>query len=65
MVSAKPFPLRIDETTIGRLDRLAALMTERAAGAAVTRASVIRVAMERGLESLEKELGGSKPKRKR
>jgi hypothetical protein len=65
VASAKPFPLRIDSTTIERLDRLASLMSERAAGAPVTRAGVIRVALERGLESLEKELGTAKPKRKR
>jgi hypothetical protein len=49
--------VRIDPTRVDRLDRVAAEMTRRAAGAEVKRGDAARVAMERGIDSLEKELG--------
>jgi predicted transcriptional regulator len=61
----KPIPLRIDDETIERLDRLAAEMTTRAGGLEVARASVIRVAIDRGVASLEAEFGLTKKKTKK
>jgi predicted transcriptional regulator len=68
MVS-KTLPVRIEEDLISRLDWLADALTRRAAGAKVSRSSAMRVAVERGLESLEGELGAPtklkpKPKKK-
>jgi hypothetical protein len=64
-MTGKPVPLRIEESTLDRLDRVASALSERAAGARVPRSDVIRIALERGLESLEKEMSLSRSKRKR
>lgn len=63
-MTARPVPLRIDETILERLDRVAAALSERAAGARVPRSDAIRIALERGVASLEQELGLAR-KRKR
>lgn len=49
--------VRLDPARVDRLDAVAAEMTRRAAGAEVKRSDAARVAMERGINSLEKELG--------
>lgn len=62
----RPIPLRIEQATLDRLDRIAEALSERAAGVRVTRADASRIALDRGAEALEKELGLSRaPKRKR
>jgi hypothetical protein len=62
----RPIPVRLEEDIIERLDRIAEALTARAVGARVSRASAMRVALERGVSSIETELGLSraKPKRK-
>ena len=49
--------VRVEPSRVERLDKVAAEMTRRAAGAEVKRGDAARVAMERGIDSLEKELG--------
>ncbi len=49
--------VRTDEEIDARLDRVADELTRRAAGVQHKRAQVVRVAMLRGLDSLESELG--------
>lgn len=49
--------VRIETEVLSRLDVVAAKLTERAAGAEVTRAATMRAAMIRGLDELEVELG--------
>lgn len=67
---ARPTPIRIEDEVIQRLDAIAAAMTERAAGVKVARANVIRLALERGMDLVEEDLGMNpsrttkKPKRK-
>lgn len=62
----RPLPVRLEDDTIERLDRLAAALTQRAAGVKVSRSSAMRVTIERGLDALEAELGiGEKSKRKK
>jgi len=65
-VTDRTIPIRLEEDLIGRLDALATALTERAAGAKVTRTGVMRVALERGVQALEAEVGSAgrrKPKR--
>jgi hypothetical protein len=66
---AKPIPIRLEDELLERVDRVAEALKARAAGAPVPRAAAMRVAMERGLNSLEVELGLAthfpKPKSKR
>jgi predicted transcriptional regulator len=54
--------VRVDDAVTRRLDRLAEALTKRAAGMPVTRAATMRLALEKGMEALETELG---PKKKR
>ena len=62
----RPLAVRFSEETIERFDRIAATMSERAAGAKVSRARAIGVAMDRGIELLEAELAiRKKPKTRR
>lgn len=49
--------VRLDDAIESRLDVLAKRMSERAHGAEVTKSNVLRVAIERGLEALEHDLG--------
>lgn len=56
-MTGKPIPIRIDDDLIARFDKLAEVMSARAAGAKLPRTSVIRLAMERGAALLEQELG--------
>ena len=58
-----PVTVRLDEATIVRLDRIAEAMGKRAGGVTLKRGTVIRAAVEHGLESLEQELGLAKKKR--
>jgi predicted DNA-binding protein len=56
------------DETIERLDRIAETMAKRAGGAEVTRSNAIRVALDRGIESLEADFSlakSRKPKPKR
>jgi len=55
-VSTRAIPLRLDASTIARLERLAAAAADRAIGAQVTRSSVMRAALDRGIAALEREL---------
>lgn len=48
--------VRLPDETIARLEAVADQLSARAAGAKVARSEVMRMAMERGLASLEKEL---------
>jgi predicted transcriptional regulator len=61
----RSIPIRLDDDTIDRLDRLAEALAGRAAGVKVARSSVMRVALERGLDSLEAELRIGTPKKHR
>jgi hypothetical protein len=63
-MTRRPVPLRIDEEILTRLDRVAEALSAKAAGANVPRSDAIRIALERGTESLEGELGLSRQKRK-
>jgi predicted transcriptional regulator len=60
----KVLPIRFEDTYVNRIDTLAEALTTRAAGAKVSRTAVMRLAIERGLEALEAEVVGPKPKRK-
>lgn len=63
-VTARTLPIRLDETTIHRLDVVADALTVRAAGVKVSRSGAMRAAIERGLGALEAELAiQPKPKR--
>ena len=64
MVTAKTLPIRLEDDLIARLDALAAALTERAAGAKVSRTAAMRAALERGLQALEAEVGTSARRRK-
>lgn len=64
MVTARTLPIRLEDDLIDRLDSLAAALSERAAGAKVSRTAAMRAAMERGLEALEAELGAGVRRRK-
>jgi hypothetical protein len=60
-----PVSARLDGDMLARLDKIAEELTKRAAGASVNRSAVVRLAVDRGVAALEKELGLSKrPKRK-
>ncbi len=59
-----PVSVRLDSATVARLDKLAEALTARAAGATVNRSAVVRLAVDRGIDKLEAELGLAK-KRKR
>jgi predicted transcriptional regulator len=61
----RTIPIRLDESTIQRLDQLAEALTTRAQGAKVSRTAAMRVAVERGLDVLEAELDVPKPKRRK
>ncbi|WP_437279266.1 hypothetical protein WME90_01540 [Sorangium sp. So ce375] len=66
--------VRVEPELADRIDRIAAEMASRAAGVDVKRGEAARVATERGVEVLERELGlegppsarkeGAKPARK-
>lgn len=60
-----PVSVRLDDSTLARLDSLAEAMSKRAAGAIVKRGTALRAIVERGLEALEAELGAPKQKPKR
>lgn len=53
--------VRVEPNRLDRLDRLAVEMTRRAVGAEVSRGDAARVAMDRGIAALEKELGLESP----
>ena len=48
--------LRLTETEIAELDEIATELTERAAGAKVSRASAAMAAYRKGLDSIRREL---------
>jgi hypothetical protein len=56
-MTARPIPIRLEEALLERIDCVAEALQKRAAGAPVPRAVAMRVAMERGLDALETELG--------
>lgn len=68
-MTGRPIPIRLEDDLVERIDRVAEALKARASGAPVPRAVAMRVAMERGLDALEVELGigtrRSKPKPKR
>ncbi|RYZ01803.1 MAG: hypothetical protein EOO73_34215 [Myxococcales bacterium] len=60
----EPVTVRLTESTLERIAKIAAVMSERAGGITVKRGTIVRSAVERGLGLLEQELGISKkPKR--
>jgi predicted DNA-binding protein len=61
----KPVPLRIDDETMERLDRLGEALTRRTAGVQVPRAGIIREVLDRGIQAMERELGLSRSKRRK
>lgn len=65
MAPLKTTCFRLDDGTIERLDRVAEALTKRASGAPVVRASAARLALERGLGELERELAVTKAARKK
>jgi hypothetical protein len=48
---------RVEQETLARLDRVAAVMGDRAAGASISRSDAARVALELGVEALERRFG--------
>lgn len=58
-----PVSTRLDEATIERLERIAEALSKRAGGVVLKRGTVVRTAVERGIEALEAELGLKKQKR--
>lgn len=50
----------IERTTVSRVDAMARELTTRAAGAEVSRAQVLRLAIERGIAVLERETAKTK-----
>lgn len=62
-MTGKPIPIRLDDDLLDRIDRVAEALRVRAAGVKVAKASVMREALERGLDSLESELGLRRKKR--
>jgi predicted transcriptional regulator len=60
----KPIAIRLDEETLTRLDRIATALTGRVAGARLNRTDAHRVALLRGIESLEEELALQKKKKR-
>lgn len=65
-MTTKQFPIRLEDELVERIDRLASTMQKRAAGAEVTRTAAAKVALTRGLDALEAELGlaGRRAKKK-
>jgi hypothetical protein len=61
MVVAQNIGARLDAELVKRLDRLATLLSARAAGTPVKRSDAVRLAVTRGLDVLERELGVEKP----
>lgn len=55
-MSERALAVRLPDETIARLEAVAEKLSARAAGAKVARSEVMRMAMERGLTALEKEL---------
>ena len=64
MVGRTNLAVRLNPELLAKLDELAGLLSERAAGAEITRSEVARLALERGVEVLAAELGRARPKRK-
>jgi predicted transcriptional regulator len=65
MAPKKTMAVRVDEATEARLEDLAELMSKRAQGAEVTKSNVLRVALDRGLEALERDLGVKRSKQQK
>ena len=68
MVRSPTVGVRLDPDIIARLDALAAALSERAAGAAINRSDAARLAIARGVDVLEAEIGrkpsgATKPRR--
>ncbi|HVW29977.1 MAG TPA: hypothetical protein VHC69_31660 [Polyangiaceae bacterium] len=55
--------IRVDGTTLERLDRLAEAMSKAAHGADVKRGTAARAVLEQGIEAMERQLKIGKPKR--
>jgi predicted transcriptional regulator len=64
-MTGKPTPIRLDDEIIGRVDRVAAGLAERASGVRVSRSEAMRVALEQGLRQLEHELEITVPKNRK
>ncbi len=58
-----PTSVRLDDDLSSRLDRIAEALTRRAAGVSVGRSRALKLAIERGIDALEEELGLRKKKR--
>jgi predicted transcriptional regulator len=58
------FSIRLEDDMVKRIDRLAAAMTEAAAGAKVTRSQALRAALDTGVPALEKRFGIASPKKR-
>jgi predicted transcriptional regulator len=56
-MTGKPFPIRLDEEIVARLDALAQAMSERTGGATITRVNALRAVLQAGLPILEQENG--------
>ena len=65
MTEIEVWSIRLDPDVASQLVRIAEELTKRAAGAKVTRSQVARMAGQRGLPALEKELGLERKTRKR
>ena len=55
-----PITVRLDDATIARLERIAEVMGMRAGGVTLKRGTVVRAAVEHGMESLERGAGPGK-----
>lgn len=57
--------IRLESELLQRIDRLAETMQDRIAGAQVTRTAAMKVALTRGLDALEAELGSASRRAKK
>jgi hypothetical protein len=55
--------VRLDPDEITRLEAVAAVLTERAAGATITRSNALRAVVQAGLDALEAKYGAGKTRK--
>lgn len=60
----EPVSLRLPDETIERLDHYREQLSAKMPGMKVSRADVVREAVKRGLDAMEKELESREPKRR-
>lgn len=61
----RPLTVKVTAATEARIDRLAERMSRAAGGVQVTRHAALVAIVERGLDVLEREVGGAEDKRRK